>query len=227
MSITTMIETAGVIASLAWEPDTTKIEQPKMEYYASNLEILETGDSKTNKARLNLFYNLPGNTKVYSFIEMDGKGYFAKTMGYVPLNRKGTGAKAELLNSNSFKDNLGIGIEQRFSINGTNVEVKALPLWVDLAGYKKDRMIVGAFISKQWPINFLNRDFKVEVSAFGEVNVAAKERGQWDYGEANAQVQIPTKVGQFDVGAGYNFYNKGTLVPDAVFRAKIGYHIKK
>ncbi len=229
MSITTIVSGIKLIGTLAGQPDTINIEQvEKIEFSKNNIEYHETGNPETRKARLNLFYELPGNTKAYSFIEMDKTGYFARTMANTPINKKGTGVKTEMKNSNKFKDHLGIGIEQKFKVAGVNTAIKALPLWTNIEGYMNNTVVVGVSVSKQWGnIHILNKEFQVQISTFAELNVAAKKGPKWGYGEINAEIQIPTKAGQFDLGAGYDLYGKEKLMPDTQFRVKIGYHIKK
>lgn len=236
MSVTTLLTSLKLASSLAGQPDTTTVqdtiqhkEEPKTEqiYTQSNVEVHKTTEAKSDKARLNLYYDLPLNTSTYMFVELYPNGYFAKTMLHTPINKAGTGLKTELKNSNLFKDHVNIGLEQKFALYGINGCVKVLPLSLGMEGYRRNTVVAGGYIGKSWDIPIGKKEFQIDISAFAEANIAAKGGPQWGYGEAEAAVHIPTKAGKFDLGLGYNLNGKGKALPDPQFRLKIGYHPKR
>jgi len=225
-----LIDTTRVVMSLA-QPDTLALEeqrlnaekaylqnnQVKTEQVAkSNIEFLETGNSDTRKARINLFYELPLNTKAYSFVEFYNSGYFSKTRTHTPI-KGGFGIRTEFKSSNHFNDHIGLGVGQSIEVLGINAGAKAIPLWVDKNGVIDNYMSIGGYLSKQIDIS---EKVKLQLLAFGDMNVAGKEKVQWGYGEINAQLNYKN----FDLGVGYNLLNKGSFEPEKQFRVKIGFH---
>jgi hypothetical protein len=208
------------------------------EVTASNFEYHLTPEG-ADKGRINLFYGLPLNTKVYSFVEFYGKdGYFAKNMFFTPLIVKELGAKAfgvkelgvkiESKHSNAFSSKIGIGLEQKMKLPfGISSSVKVLPAVFNKTGYIKNEVIAGYSVSKVIPVN---KKVNINLSSFGEINVACKDGPKWGYGETDASVELKTNIGQFDFGVGYNHNtNKtvGEFMPDNQFRVRVGYHPKK
>ena len=197
-------------------------------FIKSNLEYHATGKLETNKGRINLFYVLPGNTKVHTFVELyHDNGFFARTKASTPINKHKTNIQSEMKNSNMFHDRMAVGLSQGFKTDFVYGNIKVLPAWFDLEGYIPNSASVGGLIGTGFDVPIGKKDFRVDVSAFGEMNVAKKDGPQWAYGEAEAKVAIPTKVGKFDLGAGYNFNSVGKALPNPKFRVKIGYHPKK
>ena len=239
MTLTNLVTALEIAASLTGQPDTTALAQQsqvqeakaKTEVVASeqkpavmksNIEYHMTGDPKTSKGRLNLFYGLPGQTKVYTFVELyPENGYFMRTMASTPINTHKTNLQVEMKNSNSFQDRAAIGLSQGFNAGPLYGSMKVLPAWFTKEGYVPKAASVGGLAGITVPIG--KKDVKVDISAFGEVNVQKK---QWAYGEAEAKLLIPTKAGQIDIGGGYNFNGVGKFVPDGQFRVKLGYHPK-
>ena len=218
-------------AALVGQPDSTALEQKadstaKQEFTNSNIEYQATEKLENNMGRLNLFYGLPGNTKMYTFVEFYPEdGFFARTMASTPINKHKTHIQTEMKNSNMFPDQMALGLLQKFDVGPVYGEIKAFPAWFDSKGSVQNSASVGGLIGTSFDIG--KKGLQVDVSAFGEMNVAKKGGPQWAYGEAEAKVSIPTKIGKFDVGAGYNFYPTGKAEPSPLFRAKIGYHPRK
>ncbi len=253
MAINQIMNGIEILAALAGSPDTTALEQKAMDidttnkievvadtinkkidsnktidFTDANFEFHATGDLETSKTRLNLFYTLPGNTKVYSFIEFYPKdGFFSKTMASTSINKHGTNAYVETKNSNLFNDKIAVGMSQSFGIGPVYGSVKAMPAWFDKTGYVANSTTVGGFAGVGFNIPIGKTDFKVDITAFADINVAKKGGPQWDYGEIEAKVAIPTKIGKFNLGAGYNFNSTGKFKPDAQFRVNIGYSPRK
>jgi hypothetical protein len=250
--INALITGLETIAVLSGAPDTTALENKAMaienspkievakdtiksvpskevaEYTKSNIEYHETGKLENSKGRINLFYDLPGNTKMYTFVELYNKdGFFARTMASTPLNKHKTSLQTEMKNSNMFNDRVAMGLSQSFNAGPVYGGVKVLPLWFDKNGSIPNSASVGGSIGVGFNVPIGKKKFKTDISAFGEMNVAKKGGPQWAYGEAEAKIAIPTKVGKFDLGVGYNFNSVGKAVPDPQFRFKVGYHPKR
>lgn len=204
--------------------DSIVVEPEKTGYLASSMEYHLQSDSP-NKGRINMFYNLPLKTQVYSFIELyDEDGYFLKNMFYTPLI-KGLGSKVETKHCGAFNDKAGVGLEYCAKLPGGIVSsVKALPLWVDKEGLVSNDFVLGYFLAKDFHVS---KNVDLCLSSFGEVNADSKGGPSWSYGESDLTAKLKTNVGQFDLGVGFNHICSGDLLPDNVFRVRLGYHPKK
>lgn len=200
-----------------------KAELPKFNPNSFEYHITPKGP---DKGRLNLFYGLPLKTEAYSFMEFYGKeGYFGKTMLHTPITKKGMGVKTELKHTSFGPITAGIGLEKKIMLPGDiSASVKFLPIVFDKNGYVENQAILGYFASKVIPIN---KKLNINLSSFLDFNVAGKNGPECDYGETDATAEIKTKLGQFDVGVGYNHNVSGKFAPDNQFRARLGYHIKQ
>lgn len=231
-----------IVAALVGQPDSTALEQKivnaniiktkliqdttKQEFTANNVEYHATKKLENNKGRINLFYNLPGNTNTYTFVEFyKNDGFFARTMAFHAFNKHKTNIQAEMKNSNLFSDRIALGLSQKFNKNNIYGNIKILPAWFDLNGILPKSASIGGLIGTSFNIG--KKDLRMDIFTFGEMNVIKEGGPQWAYGEAEAVIKIPTKIGKFDIGIGYNFNPIGKAMPDTQFRAKIGYHPRK
>lgn len=250
MSIANIISEAAMVAQLVTaipdtaamssekpvvQADTVKTEQPaSLEFAKSNFEYHVTNNPTDNKGRLNVFFGLPGikgkgDTKVYSFVEFYKNGFFAKGMANTPIIPKiGTGIKTEAKVSNLFSPSIAFGLEQKvFDGSGFYGNIKVLPVRFGVNGYVQNDVTVGAFVTKGFNIpgfNTPSEDLRVDISAFGEMNVAAKGGPKWGYGEVEVKVSKPTPAGKIYISAGYNLNGNGKAMPNPQFRAAVGFH---
>ncbi len=216
--MTGFIDAIRLAATLSGQPDTSSIDEQVKEQLIPKNNIEYHIAEENSKARLNLFWKPTNNTKAYTFIEMDSKGYFHKSMIDLSVSEK-LALYAEVKNSNKFKDHAGIGLKMKFPKGF----IKAVPLWTEEGKVKENYSTIGGMIKQSFPV--LGK--KVVVSAFGELNLAAKKGPSWNYGEIN--IQVP--VGRFDLGAGVNLYGTKTPIADSQdfgirkdARFKIAYH---
>lgn len=154
----------------------------------SNVEYIQNAKQETSRIRPNLFYNLPGDVKAYTFIEFynDGDNYFAKTTLNKSLGH-GISARTEIKNSSFFKDYAKLGMTYSLPIDGVSSSLKFLPFNVNTSGEFSSPMTVGYSVSKKWG--------PVSLSSFGEYDIANKT---WGYGET----YVGYNVGQFEIAAG-------------------------
>jgi len=159
-----------------------------------SLEAIVSEKKENSYARLNGFYQLPGEINGFTFLEFykDGKGFFGKSMLTKGLS-KTFSVKGELVHINEPVTYAGVGLGLNLPMpKGSYGSLKVLPVWVDKQGkYAPNKVIVGyvagADLGKGW-----------SMSSFGEANIAAKQGPKWCYGE----VAVTKEIGK-GVNVGY------------------------
>ena len=169
----------------------------------------------TSYAEVNHSTALPYSTKVSGFVDMykDGKGYFGKTSVDKSI-ANGLGAKVQALHCNSPLSQVGVGVTYVLPVKSAFAKLTYLPAWADNTGEKVDnKQIVGLYVAK-------DLTSKVNLSAFGEVNVAGTKGPQFTYGE----IELARKFGdRVSVGANLQLNGKGAgeMTPELVPRVAL------
>lgn len=211
--LTKKIKNIAKIATLAALIATSSIAKGQGNVEAASMPS-ENGSSR---ARINLFYELPGDVKGYTFTDLYETGYLSKSNLTKSLGNTNLSARSEVKLSNYFDNHAGIGLEYKFARENSSFvgSFKALPLWVDKSGLVEKTGTVGFFLRKKWN---LPKKYELEASTFGEMNMLSEKKGKtspsWGYGEAC--VYVGKKDGKIDIGAGVDFYNKGKTLEPAV-----------
>lgn len=185
----------------------------------SNIELMQTKDQSTSRVRPNLFYELPGDVKGYTFAEFyeDGGAYLAKSS--LNKNLKGSlDAQLQVVNGSGFTDQAGLGVDYKIPTgDNTFAKVKALPVYVGFDGKRvQNKAVIGFYVDRKVYVPVLK---DIHVVAFSEINLAAKDGPAWSYGEIHAQKSLD----DFVVGLGLDLSHKDGLVPDPHVSVKLGY----
>ncbi|MBW2982722.1 hypothetical protein KY327_00290 [Candidatus Woesearchaeota archaeon] len=185
----------------------------------SSLELMQTGEEATTRIRPNLFYQLPGGVKGYTFGEFyqGSDAYITKTDLTRELGES-LDAKLQATTGAGFTGDVGLGLEYETPTGGkTTAKVKALPVYLGFDGKPvDDKAVLGFYVDHKVYVPLLK---DMHVVAFGEVNVGAAGGPQWSYGELHAQKTLD----DFVIGLGLDLRGKGDVTPDPKVSVKLGY----
>lgn len=185
----------------------------------SSLELMQTREEATTRLRPNLFYQLPGGVKGYTFGEFyrGSDAYVTRTNLTKELGES-LDAKLQATTGAGFTGDAGLGLEYEIPAGDkTTAKVKALPVYVGFDGeYRDDKAVLGFYVDHKVYVPILK---DMHVVAFGQIDVAAKGGPQWSYGELHAQKTLD----DFVIGLGMDLRGDGDLAPDPKVSVKLGY----
>lgn len=137
--------------------------------------------------RPNLFYNLPGKIKGYTFLEFYNKGgYFGKTILNRPFKNMTLEGEIKHINDSYSKHGMGIGKKIQFT-KDSFLKFKLLPLWFDKAKLISDNTACYSFN--------VNLPHKTHIGGFGEINLTNNlSNARWGYGELEVGRKMTKRI---------------------------------
>lgn len=179
-----------------------------------DIEYIHSEFNKNSYPRTNFFYELPGDTKGFTYLEFykDDKGYFGKTS----LEKKidyGINSKVQIIHLNEPFNHIGFGFSAGITYPKKGIaKISFMPKWYNNHGKKKKKIILGYYGSID-----LFKGFNI--TSFGEWNIYDKPK--WTYGE----ISLSKKIGDITISYNPSLRGKGDAVPNLEHRisAKIDF----
>lgn len=151
----------------------------------ANLEGINSFEEGKSYFRPNLFYNLPGDIKGFTFGEFYQNGnHFVKTNLTRNIDEN-FGVKAQIVAGSGFNNHAGIGLTANVPTpSKTFAQVYFIPAYIDMKAKRvDDKSILGYFVSVDLPLGF-------KASSFGDINLRGKNGAEWSYGELGLEKEI-------------------------------------
>src|SRR6056297_3436131 len=109
--LTNKIKNIAKTATLAALIATSSIAKGQSNVEAASMP----NENGSSRARINLFYELPGDVKGYTFTDLYETGYLSKSNLTKSLGNTNLSARSEVKLSNYFDNHAGIGLEYKFA----------------------------------------------------------------------------------------------------------------
>ncbi len=181
----------------------------------ANVEAIKSFKPEKSYIRSNMFYKLPLDIKGYTFMEFyPDESNFGKTTISKDVVDK-VGIMSQAVHGTGFDDMYGLGIKTELPMPEKGfAEVYIAPVWIDSKGkHVENRNVAGYFATISLPLD-------LQLSSFGEVNLAGPSRVEWNYGEISIEKPIDKHL-----SIAYNpaLQPEGGLVPSLEHRVTAKY----
>lgn len=179
-----------------------------------NIRYIQSEENANSYVEAKADYKLPGEIKGSTFIDFykNKKGYFGKTSLEKEFGPK-VRVRAEAAHANEpfAQAGLGANVVVPYIPKEIFAKISFIPLWFDVNGRVKDKVIAGYSVKINLPKGF-------KLKSFGEWNVAASDGVKWNYGE----IDLGRKFSFVNVSYNPALKEDGDAVPSVEHRASIG-----
>jgi len=169
---------------------------------------LECNLSKNSLIETNFFYNLPLNTKGFTFLDyyFNGDKFFGKSILSTDLI-KNLDLETQVYHAGEPVTKAGVGLKYHLvKSKNVNVKVGIHPVWLSKEGkFIKNQIDMTYSVGINLPRNF-------NIFAFGQFNLASNGGPQWGYGE----IEVNKKIGKnkkLEVSYNPSLTNQNKFVP--------------